>query len=165
MEGIDLVGRIKEIHKISHAALCITQWGGFEDEILLKSAADPAALAAATKFTPILPAGATVWRAYLVMKFREIYCAAANFVATLGYVQVEKSVGGAWVSGITAEIGTLDVAAGVSAAGDALVGNADVSAQVADGSEVEFQLVTLRSNVDNLAVRDVQFGLQIYFTL
>lgn len=148
----------------AHAALCIMQWGGFEDEVLLKSGADPAALDAATKFTPTLPDGATVWKAYLVMKFRGIYCAGANFIATAGIVQVQKS-GGAWVTGITIPIGALDVAAGVSAPGDCLMGNADVSAQVASGSEVEFQLVTLRSNADDLALRDVQFGLQIYFTI
>lgn len=144
---------------------CITQWGGFEDEILLKAAADPAALDAATKFTPVLPAGAVVWKVYLVMKFREIYCAGANYVATAGSVQVEKSTGGSWTTGITIAAGTLDVAAGASAAGDCLIGNADVSAQVASGSEVEFKLVTLRSNADDLAIRDVQFGLQIYFTI
>jgi len=172
---IDLIGRIQraltdvglvktQTDKIPHVALCITQWGGFEDEILLKAAADPAALAAGTKFTPVLPAGATVWKAYLVMKFREIYCAAANYVGTAGSVQVQKA-GGSWVSGITIAAGTLDVAAGCSAPGDCLIGNADVSAQVASGSEVEFQLVTLRSNVDNLALRDIQFGLQLYFTI
>jgi len=150
--------------KIPHAALCITQWGGFEDELLLKADAEPAALAVGTKFTPVLPDGATVWKAYLVMKFREIYCAAANYVGTAGSVQVQKS-GGSWVTGITIPVGTLDVAAGLSAAGDCLIGNADVSAQVASGSEVEFQLVTLRSNVDDLAIRDIQFGLQIYFTI
>lgn len=163
---IDLAGKIKAIHnRGAHVALCITQWGGFEDEILLKAAADPAALAAGTKFTPALPAGATVWKAYLVMKVREIYCAGANFIATAGSVQVQKSTGGSWVTGITIPIGTLDVAAGASAGGDCLIGNADVSAQVASGSEVEFQLVTLRSNADDLALRDMQFGLQIYFTV
>jgi len=151
--------------KIGHVALCITQWGGFEDEILLKAAADPAALDAGTKFTPTLPTDATVWKAYLVMKFREIYCAATNYVATAGSVQVEKSTGGSWATGITIPTGTLDVAAGASQSGDCLIGNADVSAQVVSGSEVEFQLVTLRSNADGLALRDVQFGLQIYFTI
>jgi len=150
---------------LGKAALCITQWGGFEDEILLKAAADPAAMVAGTKFTPDVPAGATIWKAYLVMKFREIYCASANYVATGGVVQVEKSSGGSWVTGITIPIGMLDVAAGASQSGDCLIGNTDVSAQVADSSEVEFQLVTLRSNVDDLALRDVQFGLQIYFTI
>ena len=99
------------------------------------------------------------------MKFRDIYCAGANYIGTLGYVQVQKSAAGSWVSGITIAAGTLDVAAGATASGDCLIGNADVSAQVASGSEVEFQLVTLRSNADDLAIRDVQFGLQIYFTI
>lgn len=163
---IDEAGQIRKIYdQGAHAALCITQWGGVEDEILLKAAADPAALDAATKLTPTLPDGATVWKAYLVMKFREIYCAGANFIATAGSVQVQKSAAGSWVTGITIPVGTLDVAAGASQSGDCLMGNADVSAQVVSGSEVEFQLVTLRSNADDLALRDVQFGLQIYFTV
>lgn len=138
------------------------QWGGFEDEILLKAAADPAAPAVATKLTPVIPAWVSIYKAYLLMKFREIYCAADNYVGTLGYVQVQKSAGGAWVSGITVPAGSLDVAAGLSAPGDVFIGNEDVSDQVANGDEVEFQLVTLRSDVDDLALRDVQFGLQIF---
>jgi len=143
----------------------ITLWGGFEDELLLKAATDPAALDTTTRLTPILPAGATAWKAFLVMKFREIYCAAANYVAIPGSVQVKKVAGGSWVTGITIEAATLDVAAGASAGGDVLMDNIDVSAQVASGSQVEFQLIDLRSNVDDLAIRDIQFGLQIYYTL
>ncbi|GAJ07628.1 unnamed protein product, partial [marine sediment metagenome] len=157
------MGDVSLFDRLGRMAFCVTQWGGFEDEILLKTATDPA-LDVATKFTPVLPTGAVVWKAYLVMKFREIYCAAANSVGTAGSVQVQKS-GGSWVTGITIAAGTLDVAAGASAAGDCLIGNADVSAQVASGSEVEFKLITLRSSVDDLAIRDVQFGLQIYFTI
>lgn len=154
-----------DVGKIAHLAGVITQWGGYQDEILLKAAADPAALNVATCLTPVLPSGATVWKAFLVMKFREIYCAAANYVGTLGYAQVQKVTSGSWISGITIATGALDVAAGASAAGDVLIGNIDVSAQVANDSEVEFQLVTLRSNVDDLALRDIQLGLQIYYTL
>jgi len=161
--ALTLTDNLKAI--LGHVALVVTQWGGFEDEILLKSTADPAAPAAATKFIPALPSGATVWKAYLIMKFREIYCAAANYVGTAGSVQVEKSTSGTWTTGITIAADSLDVAAGASAPGDCLVGNADVSAQVASGSEVEFKLVTLRSNADDLALRDVQFGLQVYYTI
>jgi len=148
----------------ANIALPITQWGGVEDEILLKSAADPAAPAAATRLTPALPPGATVWKAYLVMKFREIYCAGANFVGTLGYVQVQKVAGGAWTTGLTIQAGTLDVGAGLSGSGDCLIGAVNVSAQVANAIQVEFKLITLRSNADDLAIRDVQFGLQVYIT-
>jgi hypothetical protein len=151
--------------QILSATNCVTFWGGFEDELLLKEGADPAALDIATRLTPTLPAGATVWKAFLVMKFREIYCTAANYVATGGSVQIKKVTGGSWATGITISAGTLDVVTGASAAGDVLIGNADVSAQVASGSQVEFQLIDLRSNDDDLAIRDIQFGLQIYYTL
>ena len=144
--------------------LCITQWGGFEDEMLLKTASD-ASLSTLTKFTPVLPAGAVVWKAYLIMKFREIYCAVANYIGDTGSAQVQKSTDGSWVTGITIRSGTLDVAAGVSQSGDCLMGNADVSAQVASGSEVEFRCYLLRSAIDDLAIRDVQLGLQIYFLI
>ena len=142
-----------------------TRFGGFEDELLLKDAADPAALDTDTRLTVTLPTGATVSEAFLMFKFRELYCAAANYVGTLGYVQVQKVAGGSWVSGITIKAGALDVAAGASGAGDILIGNVDVSAQVASGEQVEFQLVTLRSNADDLAIRDIQCGIQVYYTL
>lgn len=158
-------GNIKtQTDKIPHIALCITQWGGFEDELDI-SIASVGTLDAATKLTPTLPTGATVWKAYLVFKFREIYCAAANYIGTAGTVEVQKSTEGSWVAGITIPTGAMDVAAGASAAGDCLIGNADVSAQIASGSEVEFRLNTIRANADNLLLRDIQVGLQIYFTI
>ncbi|GAH35599.1 unnamed protein product, partial [marine sediment metagenome] len=89
----------------------------------------------------------------------------ANFTDVAGVVQIQKVVAGAWVTGITIPVGVLDVAAGVSAGGDCLMGNIDVAAQVTNGVEVEFQLITLRTDADDLALRDIQLGLQIYFTV
>ena len=140
-------------------------FGGFEDEVLLKAAADPAALNATTKVTPTLPAGAVVEEAYLIMKFRELFCAAANFIDTQGVVQIEKVAAGAWVSGITIEVGMFDVAAGVPGAGDVLIGNIDISGQIASGAQVEFKLITLRTDADDLAIRDVQLAPLIGYTL
>ena len=140
-------------------------WGGFEDEILLKASENPAALAAMTILTPYLPARATITASRLLCKFRELYCAADNYIATKGYVQLKKVTGGAWTNGLTIESGMLHVAAGVSGAGDVLVGDIDVSDQVENGVQLEFQFVTLRSHVDDLAIRDIQFGVQHLYTL
>lgn len=150
---------------LARIELSAVMWGGIEDELTLKSAADPAVPDAATKFTPDIPAGVTITRAFLLMKFREITCAAAaNYVSTAGVVQVKKAAG-AFLSGITIPTGILDVASGVVAPGDVWIGKIDVKAQVTDGTECEFKLLTLRSNADDLLIRDVQFGLQIYYTL
>jgi len=139
-------------------------FGGFEAVITLKAAADPAALGAATKFTPNLPAGVTPTKAKLLVKFRDITCvAAANWIATGGVVQVKKA-GGAFITGITIPANMLQVAEGAVGPGDVWIGDIDVKAQVEDGVENEFQLITLRSNADDLLLRDVQFGLQIFFT-
>ena len=138
-------------------------FGGFDPVQTLKTAADPAAPAVATKFTPNIPNGATITKAKLLMKFRDITCAAAaNYISTLGYVQVKKA-GGAWLTGITVQVNMLQVASGAVGPGDVWIGNIDVKAQVEDGIENEFKLITLRSNADDLLVRDVQFGLQTYF--
>lgn len=150
---------------LARIELSAVMWGGIEDELTLKSAADPAVPDAATKFTPDIPSGATITRAFLLMKFREITCAAAaNYVSTAGVVQVKKA-GGAFLSGITIPTGILDVASGAVAPGDVWVGKIDVKAQVTDGTECEFKLLTLRSNADDLLIIDTQFGLQIYYTL
>ena len=149
--------------KIPRIESIVTMWGGIEDELVLKNGADPAAPAAVTKFTPDIPASATITRAFLLMMFREITCAAAaNYVSTAGVVQTQKS-GGSWLSGITIPVGTLDVASGAVTVGGVLIGKVDVKAQVEDGVESEFKLITLRSNADDLLLRDVQFGLQMYF--
>ena len=149
---------------VGRVALCITQWGGIEDELDIDQAAI-GSLDAATKLTPALPSGATVWKAYLILKFREAYCANDNYVSTGGTVQVQKSSGGSWTTGITLPAGVWDVVGGSPAAGDCLIGNADVSSQVASGSEVEFRIDSVRANADDLKVRDIQLGLQIYFTI
>ena len=140
------------------------RFGGIEDETLLKNGADPAAFDVATKYTPTLPAGATPTDCKLLFKFRELYCAAANFVSTAGVIQVKKA-GGAFITGITIPTGTFDVAAGVAGAGDLIVGNVDISAQIESGIELEFQWITIRSNVDNLAVRDIEIGVSIGYTM
>ena len=136
-------------------------WGGFDPDIEVNTASRDTPVAA-TKFTPVFPG--TVYKAYLVMKFREIYCAAANSITTDGTVRVKKS-GGAFTDGITVVAGVWDVAAGNSAPGDALIGKIDVSAQVASGTEVEFDLGTaMLATADALTLRDVQFGIDIYYT-
>jgi len=137
-------------------------FGGFEAVITLKATADPAAPAAATKLTPDLPDGATVTKAKLLTKFQDITCAAANYVGTLGYVQIKKA-GGDWLTGITVQVNMLQVAEGAVGPGDVWIGDVDVKAQVEDGVECEFRLVTLRSNADDLLIRGVQFGTQIFF--
>ncbi len=167
---IDRLGRIRKIiaetDKIPHIALCKPQWGGFEDELNLGTGAPAPTPLAACVLTPVLPDGATVWKAYLVFKFREIYCAGANYIATAGGVEISDDNFTSEMTGITIPTGTLDVAAGVSASGDCLVGNVDVSSKVASGTENQFRMITtMRANADNLMVRDVQIGLQIFFTI
>lgn len=142
----------------------VTLWGGLEDELKI-DAAGPGTPSTATRLTPALPSGATVVKAFLIMKFREIYCAAANYIATAGVVQVEKVSGGSWTSGITIPVGVWDVGAGASASGDCIVGDTDISAQIASASQIEFQLATLLANVDAMLLRDLQFGVQIWYTV
>lgn len=160
-------GNIKtQTDKIPHAALCITQWGGFEDEIDLGTGAPGPTPLAACVLTPVLPAGATVWKAYLIFKFREIYCASANYISTAGGVEISDDDFTSEMTGITIPTGTLDVAEGARAAGDCLVGGVDVSGKVASGTQNQFRMITtMRANADGLKVRDVQIGLQIYFTI
>lgn len=138
-----------------------TLWGGFDPDIEINAASRDTPTAA-TKFTPVFPG--MIYKAYLVMKFREVYSVLANSIATGGTIRVKKS-GGAFTDGITVIAGVWDVAAGSSAPGDALIGNANVSTQVASGTEVEFDLgTTMLATADSLALRDVQFGLDIYYT-
>lgn len=162
----DLATVKTQTDKIPHAALCITQWGGFEDELNLGTGAPAPTPLAACVLTPVLPAGATVWKAYLIFKFREVYCAGANYIATAGGVEISDDSFTSEMTGITIPTGTLDVAAGLSASGDCLIGNIDVSSKVASGTENQFRMITtMRANADNLMVRDVQIGLQIFFTI
>lgn len=152
--------------RLGRIALCVTQWGGFEDELDLGTGAPTPTTLAACVLTPALPAGATVWKAYLIFKFREIYCAGANYISTAGGVEISDDNFSSQITGITIPTGTLDVAAEASAAGDCLIGSVDVSSKVASGTENQFRMTpAMRANADGLKVRDIQIGLQIYFTI
>lgn len=145
----------------------MTILGGVDDLITCASNADPTTPLAATKLTPALPDGCTVTQAYIIALCRAIEddSAAANYVATAGVIQVKKVTGGTWTTGIAIPAGAWDVGASAQGAGFAIVGETDVKAQVADGSQVQFQIVTLRAHGSNILLHDVQFGLKIYYRM
>jgi len=145
----------------------MTILGGVEDAITCASDADPTAPAAVTKLTPALPDGAIVTQAYIIVLCRAIEddSTAANYVGTAGVIQVKKVTGGTWTTGIAIPAGAWDVGASVKGAGFAIIGETDVKAQVADGSQVQFQIVTLRAHGSNILLHDIQFGLKIYYRM
>jgi len=145
----------------------MTILGGVEDCITCAHNANPSAPAAATKLTPALPDGCTVTAAYIIMLCRAIEddSTAANYVGTAGVVQVKKVTNGTWISGIAIPAGAWDVGASEKGSGFAIVGETDVKAQVVDGSQVQFQIVTLRAHSSNILLHDIQFGLRIYYRM
>lgn len=153
--------------KLATLEHCIVAMGGIEDAITCASDADPTAPDAVTKVTPDIPEGANITKAYIVMICRAIEdtSAAGNYVGTAGVVQVQKVAGGSWVTGIALPAGALDVGASEKGAGFAIVGEADIKAQIADATQVQFQIVTLRAFGSSIVLHDVQFGLKIYYKL
>lgn len=145
----------------------ITILGGIEDLITCASDADPTQPATVTRCTPALPDGCVVTQAYLIALCRTIEddSTAANYVGTAGLVQVKKVVGGAWAAGIAIPAGAWDVGASAKGAGFAIIGETDVKAQVADGSQVQFRIATVRAHGSNILLHDIQFGLKIYYRM
>ena len=152
-------------HVLVERAMSI--FGGIEDMITCASNADPSAPATVTRLTPALPDGAIVTKAYIIALCRAIEddSAADNYVATAGIFQVKKVTSGSWLTGIAIPVGAWDMGASLQSSGFAIVGETDVKAQVADGSQVQFQIVTLRAYGSNILLHDIQFGLKTYYRM
>jgi hypothetical protein len=112
-----------------------------------------------------LPAGATITRVELLMKYRKVVDDSGsdnNLDGDLN-VQVKESVAGSFTTGIGLKSGMALVAGDAESAGDVVVGDVDVKAEVAaDNKTYNVQIASAKAVGDYLYLKDVQFGLEFY---
>jgi hypothetical protein len=115
-----------------------------------------------------LPSGVSIARAIMMLVFRtlENTNAAQNYVSGAQNIQVEKSPGGSWITGIALAGGELDVPASTRETGTVLMGTDDISSQVpANGTSMNFKWTSAVAAANNLNFNDVQVGIRIWFTV
>jgi hypothetical protein len=113
-----------------------------------------------------LPAGAVLDRADAVLKFREVSedSTADNSLSGAQVIQAQKAVAGAWITAINCVNGQIFCLASSRGSGDALMGSADIKAQVpANGAVIDFQWLSALAVGASLILSDVQVVLRMWF--
>ncbi len=141
-------------------------WSSYSTQVQLSSAVGDKSLPSIT--IADLPAGAAIFRAVMMLKFRTIENtnAAINSVSGAQNVQAEKAVDGTWTTGIALGGGECSAPASTRESGDVIMGNSDTKSQIpANGESIDFKWANAKSAQDNLNFNDVQVGLRIWFAI
>ena len=116
-----------------------------------------------------LPAGATIVRAIVMMKFRmvENTNAAENSLdcTAVQPIQVNDSAPTGWVTAIDFVDEQFKIAATTREGGDVLIGDNDVSARVDGEDTYDFQWLNALAHLANIQFNDIQMGIRIWYSV
>ncbi len=140
------------------------------EQAMMEISATPGNVAGPSIVIPsgFLPAGATINRVELVMKYRKAFdtSGADNKIAGPLNVQVKESVSGSFTTGIVIADDTIAVVADGESGGDLLVGSIDVKAEVAaDNKTYAVQITSAAAEGSTIQLQDVQFGLRFFLLI
>jgi hypothetical protein len=140
------------------------------EQAVMEITATPGNVAGPSVVVPsgFLPAGATINRVELVMKYRKAFDTSGsdNKIAGPLNVQVKESVSGSFTTGIVIADDSIEVAADGESGGDLLVGSIDVKAEVAaDNKTYAVQIASAAADGASLELQDVQFGLRFFLLI
>jgi len=116
-----------------------------------------------------LPAGATIDRAIVMMKFRmvENTNAAENSLdcTAIQPIQVDDSVNTGWVTAIDFVDEQFKIAATTREGGDVLIGDNDVATRVDGNDTYDFQWLNAKAHLANIQFNDIQMGIRIWYSV
>ena len=114
-----------------------------------------------------IPAGATIFRAIALLKFRTVEETSAGANALLGdqYVQVDDSAPTGYRNAIKLVDNQWTIGASETEGGDCIAGAVDVADRVDGNDTYSFKITTGKADADNLVLNEVQVGLMIWFTI
>lgn len=120
-----------------------------------------------------IPAGATVFRAIAMFKFRmvENTNAAANKLngatvpGTSQDIQVRDDTPGAWIDAINFADDQFSLEGQTREGGDVCIGSKDISGIVDENDGYEFRWLLGKADLDFLNFNDVQMGIRIWYSL
>lgn len=160
---------VKTFQASQRAVHSMTFWSDQDDEITLTTTAtDDFALPNIT--IAGLPTGITLLRVIAILKialFRDT-STANNAINGATALQVDADVAyGSLVSAITIPDNSWKIVVATSSdrGGDVMIGNIDVKAEITGNGTFYARLENIACDGNNLLLEDVQWGLQIYFTL
>ncbi|MBU0778337.1 hypothetical protein KKF82_08780, partial [Patescibacteria group bacterium] len=116
-----------------------------------------------------LPAGATIVRAIVMMKFRmvENTNAAENSLdcTAVQPIQVDDSGSTGWVTCIDFVDEQFKIAATTREGGDVLIGDNNVAARVDGNDTYDFQWLNAKAHLANIQFNDIQMGIRIWYSV
>lgn len=115
-----------------------------------------------------IPTGATIHRAVMFLKFRNVenINALVNSVSGAQNIQAQNAVGGTWTTGIALPTGVISVPASTREGGDVLLGTGDLSGQIpANGGIVSFKWALALALLASLNLNDVQVGIRCWYSV
>ena len=159
------------IHSLIATALHqIDFWSDVEDLLTITNAAQDLALPDIV--VADLPAGATVVRAVLMLKYRTVEDTSAginklddNAGGNTPAIQVRDDTPGSWTDGINMLNDSIQVPASTREGGDILIGDNDVAAEVDGNDTYNVQFDDAEADGNNLLLRDVQVGLRLWYKM
>lgn len=143
-------------------------WSDPVEEKAVTAAQVTAAVGAAVVVAD-LPAGATIVRAIVMMKFRmvENTNAAENSLdcTAVQPIQVDDSGNTGWVTAIDFVDEQFKIAATTREGGDVLIGDNDVAARVDGNDTYDFQWLNAKAHLANIQFNDIQMGIRIWYSV
>jgi len=147
---------------------CMDFWSNPVEEKAVTAAQVTAAVGAAVVVAE-LPAGATIVRAIVMMKFRmvENTNVAENSLdcTAVQPIQVDDSADTGWVTAIDFVDEQFKLAASTRESGDVLIGDNDVAARVDGNDTYDFQWLNARAHLANIQFNDIQMGIRIWYSV
>ncbi|MDP2729134.1 MAG: hypothetical protein Q8O55_01470 [Dehalococcoidales bacterium] len=146
-------------------------WSVPQEEVAIPAVA--ATLALPNVVIGNLPAGATIVRAYAMLKFRiiENINGAANkldgatVAATSQVVQVQDSGAGGWVDAINFVDDQFGLAASTREGGDVLIGSIDIANRVDANDTYSVRYLLAKADLLGINWNDCQAGLRIFYSV
>ncbi|KKN35590.1 hypothetical protein LCGC14_0782000 [marine sediment metagenome] len=139
-------------------------WSDTDDTITITTTAADDALPSVV--VSGIPAGAAITRVVVIIKIRAIENTngSANNLNGAQDIEVKESAAGSWIAAINLAASMWAVAASTREAGDVLIGDIDVKAQVTGNGTYNLQLAMADAAQNNLVLNDVLVGLKVSWT-
>ncbi|KKM98611.1 hypothetical protein LCGC14_1156150 [marine sediment metagenome] len=144
-------------------------WGDLVEEVVVTGAQTTPAITGGNVVVADLPAGATIVRAIVMMKFRMIENTYAGVnrldAAAVLPMQVDDVPNTGWLTCIDFVDNAFTLADTAREGGDVILGDVDVAARVDGNDTYDFQWLNAKADQNNIQFNDVQMGIRIWYSI
>ena len=149
----------------------VDSWGTNNSSITITTTAGTKTLTSPSVVVAGIPSGATVTKVVALLKIASITDTSGADNAIVGSTMVLQCDAASGFTSPTTAISipdnswAVDVDAGQTRGGDAIIGSADIKAEVTGNGTYYFRFINADCDGNNLILNDVLVGLRVYFTI